>query len=72
MPILSSTEKHEFIFKEMWGFQKRKAVVQFVAKNIFTINNNNVNDNVVNVVNGINSINKNNNQAITTIKSSSK
>jgi hypothetical protein len=32
MPTLSSFEKHEFIFKEMWGFQKRKLVVQFHPK----------------------------------------
>lgn len=32
MPTLSSFEKHDFIFKEMWGFQKRKAVVQFHPK----------------------------------------
>jgi hypothetical protein len=32
MPTLSSFEKHEFIFKEMWGFQKRKLAVQFHAK----------------------------------------
>lgn len=32
MPMISSYDKHEFIFKEMWGFQKRKGVVQFQGK----------------------------------------
>jgi hypothetical protein len=32
MPTLSSSEKQEFIFKEMWGFQKRKLAVHYHGK----------------------------------------
>jgi hypothetical protein len=32
MPMISSYGKHEFIFKEMWGFQKRKGVVRFQSR----------------------------------------
>jgi hypothetical protein len=32
MPTLSSNGKQQFIYKEMWGFQKRKLAVNYKGK----------------------------------------